>query len=141
MAVPSRLGETRGLTAEENLGPRDWVDDAACRGINTELFFQTEGTRDPAELRAVKRLCDRCPVQLDCLAYGLAEPSGVWGGATPHERWLLVNLSTHRTRALTYSTWLRRFIETKERALERMQNRAGVASRALPPVASNEEVA
>lgn len=58
----------------------DWRSEAACRGMDAELFFPERG--DPAE--TAKAVCARCTVKEPCLAYGLALPSsmrqGIWGG-------------------------------------------------------------
>lgn len=49
-----------------------------------DLFFpDMGGTSEPA-----KKLCQGCPVMLQCLAYAIKadEPYGVWGGASVLER-------------------------------------------------------
>jgi hypothetical protein len=33
-----------------------------------------------------KATCGVCPVRVDCLAAGMDEPAGVWGGLTARER-------------------------------------------------------
>jgi WhiB family transcriptional regulator, redox-sensing transcriptional regulator len=61
----------------------EWFDDAACRAIGVQAFFDSR--REKAEARAVA-ICADCPVRLDCLAYGLLEEHGIWGGRTEDER-------------------------------------------------------
>lgn len=65
----------------------EWMDDAACRGLDTEVFFpeQDEATRD------VKAICRTCDVQAECLAYALniGERFGIWGGKSEKERRVL----------------------------------------------------
>jgi hypothetical protein len=68
------------------------MPEAACRGKNTEMFFQNAGsTISKKELmqktqEAVK-ICMSCKHRLECLDYGIkAEPYGIWGGATELER-------------------------------------------------------
>jgi hypothetical protein len=58
----------------------DWWEDAICRneGIGPDLFFEPS--------YAVIRVCRRCPVRLECLASGVDERYGVWGGFMPGER-------------------------------------------------------
>jgi WhiB family redox-sensing transcriptional regulator len=69
----------------------DWQADAACRGVDTRLFFPPGGRRGNLHRSledAAKRLCSRCPVQLACRRYAqqAQEPYGVWGGLTEGER-------------------------------------------------------
>ncbi len=62
----------------------DWMADAACRGMDPELFFPARGyTGHPA-----KAVCSTCPVIRDCLAYALrnGEKFGVWAGLSEQER-------------------------------------------------------
>ncbi len=69
----------------------DWQRDAACREVNSTVFFgpvgERGGVRREREQRA-KAICADCPVQLACRRHALdaAEPYGVWGGLTPEER-------------------------------------------------------
>jgi WhiB family transcriptional regulator, redox-sensing transcriptional regulator len=64
--------------------PPDWRDQAACRGLNPDLFFPERG----ANAGLPKRVCAACPVRPDCLAESLAanEQFGVWGGLSKLER-------------------------------------------------------
>jgi WhiB family redox-sensing transcriptional regulator len=56
-----------------------WQDEAECRGINTDTFFD--------DVRQAKKICSGCPVLGDCLQYALIyNLSGVWGGTTDKER-------------------------------------------------------
>ena len=66
-----------------NREARDWVNRAACRGTDVEVFFMENG-----ETARAKRICARCDVQAECLAYALAngEKHGVWGGYTTSAR-------------------------------------------------------
>lgn len=73
----------------------DWQLDAACRDVNTSVFFHPDNERGRArtnrEERA-KEVCRRCPVMSSCRAHALkaAEPYGVWGGLGEHERQVLL---------------------------------------------------
>ena len=61
-----------------------WRDEAACRGLDTDVFFPlTE--EEAAEAKAV---CAACPVRELCLEYALVtwQDDGVWGGLTETER-------------------------------------------------------
>lgn len=61
-----------------------WAEQAACRGLDPELFFPPKG--GPAsEATAV---CEHCPVIDECLRYALEtrQTKGIWGGHTPTQR-------------------------------------------------------
>ncbi|MDT9694945.1 WhiB family transcriptional regulator [Streptomyces sp. P17] len=84
---------------EYALGTRarmEWLRRAACAGEDPELFFPV-GTRGPArrEVAAAKRVCGRCPVITQCLAFALrsGQASGVWGGTCEEERAVLLRTS------------------------------------------------
>ena len=59
---------------------RNWVDVAACKGLDPAIFYPpTDEDADQA-----KAICAECPVREPCLE--LREKNGVWGGATERER-------------------------------------------------------
>ena len=62
--------------------PRIWQDYAACRGVDTEKFFEPE--LDPV----LRETCAKCPVREECLAYALADPTivGWWAGTNSRQR-------------------------------------------------------
>jgi WhiB family transcriptional regulator, redox-sensing transcriptional regulator len=66
----------------------DWRHRAACRGLDTNLFFPTpHETPHPQALAA----CQRCPVSEECLTYSLRLPNeqvdyGYWAGMDRDER-------------------------------------------------------
>ncbi|MFF8283759.1 WhiB family transcriptional regulator [Streptomyces albus] len=69
----------------------DWQLLAACRGVDSSLFFHPEGERGAARSAreaSAKEVCMRCPVRAECAAHALQvrEPYGVWGGLTEDER-------------------------------------------------------
>lgn len=61
-----------------------WQNRAACRGIDTDIFFPISDE----EAGPAKAVCGACPVREACLEHALAdrEREGVWGGATERER-------------------------------------------------------
>ena len=70
----------------ENLPEREtpgWREASLCAQAHPDAFFPEVG--DP--VRAVKRICRRCPVRAECLAEGLETEaqSGIWGGLTSRE--------------------------------------------------------
>lgn len=68
----------------------DWQNRAACAGMPLELFFDSDrgqsAAREAREERA-RRVCRRCPVLADCLAYAIRRgEEGFWGGMNEGER-------------------------------------------------------
>lgn len=63
---------------------KDWVQRANCSPLNAELFFPQKG----GSTKEAKRICEECPVKLECLEDALEneEGHGVWGGMTANER-------------------------------------------------------
>jgi len=67
---------------------RNWVDMAACRGLDSTIFYPlTDDEADPAKL-----VCSGCPVAEECLEHAIdnRERNGVWGGATERERMRII---------------------------------------------------
>ena len=69
----------------------DWQLLAACRGVDSSLFFHPEGERGSTRRRraeAAKAICHSCPVMMQCREQSLRvrEPYGVWGGLSEDER-------------------------------------------------------
>jgi WhiB family redox-sensing transcriptional regulator len=58
-----------------------WQERARCAGAGLEVFFP-----DGGDTRRAKAFCAGCPVWGQCLAYGLEEDHGVWGGLNRAER-------------------------------------------------------
>jgi WhiB family transcriptional regulator, redox-sensing transcriptional regulator len=80
---PPRVSGVRGLSS--------WRLRAACRDIDSAVFFSPDGERGPTrevrEARA-KAICARCPVIGECATYALVagERHGVWGGLSERDR-------------------------------------------------------
>ncbi|WIX82802.1 WhiB family transcriptional regulator [Amycolatopsis carbonis] len=69
----------------------DWQLLAACRGLDSALFFHPEGERGrgKAERDArAKQICRSCPVMAQCRTHALVteEVYGVWGGLSETDR-------------------------------------------------------
>ena len=61
-----------------------WRAGAACRNLDTEIFFpDSEADAGPA-----LSVCATCPVRNECLDWAIAtrQHDGVWGGTTESER-------------------------------------------------------
>lgn len=68
-----------------------WRLSAACKGVGTEGFFPGRGTQTSVQ----KDYCDHCTVTVECLALGLNENFGIWGGVSELRRRTLRR--THRS--------------------------------------------
>lgn len=69
----------------------EWQDRAACRGMNSAVFFPPQGERGHRRCQReeqARRICERCEVIEACTTMALhnQEPYGVWGGMTAGER-------------------------------------------------------
>jgi WhiB family redox-sensing transcriptional regulator len=74
---------TKRRTPEPDLS---WMDDAACKGMDADLFFPERG--DIHTTNAAKAVCRSCPARTQCLNHALDnhEGIGVWGGTSASER-------------------------------------------------------
>lgn len=62
-------------------------DGAACRDMDTEVFFPHDPTTAKAMVRLARKTCNGCSVKEQCLEWALKnERHGVWGGTTAEER-------------------------------------------------------
>jgi WhiB family transcriptional regulator, redox-sensing transcriptional regulator len=64
--------------------PNDWRKDAACRKLDTAVFFP----EDDLGAAKAKAICAACPVREACLDFALItrQDDGVWGGLDENER-------------------------------------------------------
>lgn len=80
------LARERGLIVEAPVAPVDtaWMDRAACRGCDPNLWFPERGE----DTSLAKAVCASCPVAERCLDYALAlgEKNGIWGGVAERQR-------------------------------------------------------
>lgn len=66
---------------------RDFADGSqAC--LEDPFVFDLPLYADEYETEAARRVCRRCPLRVECLAWAVDvdEPSGVWGGRTQLDR-------------------------------------------------------
>lgn len=66
----------------------DWRLQAACRPLDSELFFPDRAVYGSGDVIRAKAVCRECPVRELCLQAALEgrERVGIWGGLTPQER-------------------------------------------------------
>lgn len=64
--------------------PTKWMNKAACRGSNTNMFYPNPG--EPST--PARQICDTCPVAVECLEYAInnGERYGIWGGTPVRKR-------------------------------------------------------
>lgn len=74
--------------ADTTLGdPDDWWRLAACKSVDTDVFFPPEPDRVPLQAQIV---CDACPVNSPCREHALRhELYGVWAATSEEARWRL----------------------------------------------------
>jgi len=73
----------------------DWQMDAACRGLDSAVFYHPEGERGQARenrIEKAKAICATCPVVNQCRDHSIKvrEPYGVWGGLSEEERFSVI---------------------------------------------------
>jgi WhiB family redox-sensing transcriptional regulator len=106
-----------------------WHAQAACRQVDTSLFYSPEGERGPRKERreaAAKQVCGSCRVVELCAAYAIAsrEPYGTWGGLSETDRRTLLRGIDPRGAQLRYRSALA--------AWERQGSRPQVERRLAP---------
>jgi hypothetical protein len=90
-AAHRQQGTSAAPAAEgARLEGRGWLDLAACKKSDPELFFPERG--EQAKGQAAKQICTGCKVQQQCrelavrTARSREEDHGIFGATTPHER-------------------------------------------------------
>jgi WhiB family redox-sensing transcriptional regulator len=76
----SIIGDLEGLINRE-----PWTDGALCTQVDSgDLFFPEKG----GSTVEAKRICNRCDVTAECLAYALKNKiaRGIWGAKSERER-------------------------------------------------------
>jgi WhiB family redox-sensing transcriptional regulator len=67
-----------------------WQEHAACRGVETDLFFLEEKQTgiNQKKLADARDMCNRCSVAEKCLDFALDNyiDFGIWAGTTPLQR-------------------------------------------------------
>ncbi|MFD8481029.1 WhiB family transcriptional regulator [Kitasatospora sp. NPDC059673] len=68
-----------------------WQARAACRGMDTAVFFSPCGEQGEARRsreRRARSVCGACPVRLACASFAVRtrQDFGIWGGLTEADR-------------------------------------------------------
>lgn len=86
----SRYGDQAGRSALlHHRSMTGWVDKAACRQFDPELFFPLgSGPAAARQAARAKAVCACCQVSAQCLTWALqnGEVDGIWGGLDADER-------------------------------------------------------
>ncbi len=85
MWTPEDARRILGLAADHPINPgRNWWPEAACLGLDPELFFPERG-ESPTHAQQV---CAGCTARPECLLHSLNanERQGVWGGINEKQR-------------------------------------------------------
>lgn len=81
-----------------NILQPEWMMDADCQNLPTEIFFPQPGRLGAANAKKALKVCRSCPVREACLAYAMSFPDrslpGIWGGTTERERSRLHHVAT-----------------------------------------------
>ena len=73
------------LIAELDITGQTWRDQAACRGMNPNIWYPAP--HDVATHQHAIKICNTCPVKTECLAYGLTyEDHGIHGGTSERSK-------------------------------------------------------
>ena len=87
------LNPIRLAPASPDLQPpsrHGWMTEAACINVGFDAFYPASENSQLYRVQAemALRICQRCPVQAECLAYALEtnDHYGVLGGTTPAQR-------------------------------------------------------
>jgi WhiB family redox-sensing transcriptional regulator len=77
--------QTKSGPTLRQITDRSWMEQATCRGADTELWFNA--TPPKHVRRHIQQVCSSCPMTRLCLSFGLVngEEFGAWGGLTMSE--------------------------------------------------------
>lgn len=83
-AVPAvRVGRDNRQDWMFQVRPESWMYSGLCAQSDPDAWFPDKG----GDVGPAKRICARCPVVAECLAFALEhEEAGVWGGTSEVER-------------------------------------------------------
>jgi WhiB family redox-sensing transcriptional regulator len=68
---------------------RKWTEQAACKGMDTNLFFPDDRTpQNSSKYDVAKQVCAECPVKEECLTYAIENDIrvGMFGGMSRKQR-------------------------------------------------------
>lgn len=82
-----------------------WKDEADCLDLDTNLFF--DKYEDDTHLaKTVDGICQRCPVNQSCFAWGVSNKEwGVWGGIYLRDGKIDKEFNAHKTKEDWFTAW------------------------------------
>jgi WhiB family transcriptional regulator, redox-sensing transcriptional regulator len=74
---------------ERTIMLKEWLDQAACRGFDTNIFMPLRG--ENVKVTTAKKICGECPVRQECLDDSLRQAQqidlhGIFGGLSKKQR-------------------------------------------------------
>ena len=106
MKLPVRAEMIDHLTIilEDCNAQAHWRKNAACRGMDTSLFYPEAGFSGKLKQQQAQAVCAVCPVRADCLQALGRYSGGIVGGQTTAERtrkhMITINLHMRQLRSL-----------------------------------------
>lgn len=106
-ATPRAVRPESGSRPEPAGGESSWMPLALCRTSDPDALFVTGAAQ-----REAAKICQACPVRLECLADALDNQVeyGVWGGMTERQRRAVLKKSP------TVSSWRALLAQAREEA-------------------------
>lgn len=90
-----------------------WKDNGECLGMDTNLFFD-KYEEDPHLAKSADRICQRCPVNQYCFAWGVSHKEwGVWGGVYLKDGKIDKEFNAHKNKGDWFNTWESLTMETE----------------------------
>jgi WhiB family redox-sensing transcriptional regulator len=87
-ATPEPVRRRHNTEATDARSKWAWTNDAACLGVDADVFYPVIAEPYPADVIAdANAYCTTCPVRVACHDWALHnEPDGIWAGTTPRAR-------------------------------------------------------
>ena len=82
-----------------------WKDDAECLNMDTNFFFD-KYEEDQHLASSVDHICQRCPVNKNCFAWGVSNKEwGVWGGIYLKDGKIDKEFNAHKNKEDWFNVW------------------------------------
>lgn len=82
-----------------------WSKNASCLDFDTDLFFD-KYEEDETVASTIDILCQKCPVQRECLAAGVSNHEwGVWGGVYLENGKISKEFNKHKDNQDWFDIW------------------------------------
>ena len=90
-----------------------WKDEAECLNMDTNIFFD-KYEEDPHLASSVDHICQRCPVNKNCFAWGVSSKEwGVWGGVYLKDGKIDKEFNAHKDKEDWFNVWESLTMETE----------------------------